>query len=307
MDCNIKCKYCWIFQKKVDKNEGLRFYEILDIVRQAVELGARSISIVGKGEPLLYKDLLPLIEFIDKKGIATILYTNNTLIDSEIADFFYNHNVMVVAKLNSLRPDIQEFLTGKDSWAKMKKGLSILIKKGFNKTVPTRLSIHSVVVKQNYEEMTGLWKFCREHNVIPYFHTLIPSPYSIARNEELLVSKEDLEILYEKLLSVDQSDFGYTWNQNFTYPIPSLGCCVVKTGCAIDCRGEIKMCGYVNESLGNIRNGSLKDIISSDTIRKVRRYRYYNSDFASHFYGCRAVAFNMTQNRFAKDPFFWGG
>jgi MoaA/NifB/PqqE/SkfB family radical SAM enzyme len=109
--CNLRCIYCYASSGLPMENE-LSLSEILEVVDQAVALGARKIIILGGGEPLLYPYLLDVIDYILSKGVKADLFTNGTLITPSKARALYDRGVAVVVKMNSRRPEIQDFLAG---------------------------------------------------------------------------------------------------------------------------------------------------------------------------------------------------
>lgn len=171
-DCNLRCKYCY---SNIEK-DGLTTEEIKEVIKQAVDLGARVVSIVGEGEPLLDKQrLFELIDHINSLGASTILFTNGILVCPDIARKLFDRNVTVVGTENSLRPEVQDWLSGKpDSWQKIQKGLKNLIKAGFAETTPSRLSIHTIICRQNIDEIPHMWRKWRKANIIPYVQVLAP-------------------------------------------------------------------------------------------------------------------------------------
>ena len=50
-DCNFKCIYCY----SQTERGGLYHEDILLFIKQAIDLGAKSVSFVGEGEPFLYR------------------------------------------------------------------------------------------------------------------------------------------------------------------------------------------------------------------------------------------------------------
>lgn len=306
--CNLKCKYCYGGGKIGD----LKIEDILSAVKSAVALGIKSVSILGEGEPMMYKDgnrdIFCLVDEINRFNMPAIIFTNNTHIDKAKAKELFKRNTFIVAKLNSLDIDTQKRLSGEKHAHKIFEGLAILKETGFNKVFPSRLAIHSVIVKDNYDEICAMWGMCRSQNIIPYFQVFVP-PRQGSKNKkyinQLYVPKEKIRKLFFKLNAIDKNKFGLRWNPDYTYPIPALGCKVIKSGCAIDSFGNVKFCAYLDENLGNIRREPLKAILSKREVRKIRRFKYYRIKQNRHFYGCRTMAFNMTQDRYSNDPFFW--
>lgn len=275
-------------------------------MKEAIGIGARSVSILGEGEPLLYENLFQLIDCINSYDIQAIVYTNNTLITEKKARGLFEKNVLMVAKLNSLRTATQRKISGDNNAHKIFDGLDILKNVGFNRTTPSRLVLHTVIINDNYNELCEMWQMCRDENIIPYFQVFVP-PAQNSRNQkyvkQLVVPKEKVKELFSELQRIDKNKYGFLWDKNYTYPIPGMGCSVVKAGCAIDSFGNVKLCAYVDQNLGNVRNESLRDILAKEEVKRIRKFTYYKEK--KNFYGCRTMAFNLTGDRFAQDPFFW--
>jgi MoaA/NifB/PqqE/SkfB family radical SAM enzyme len=306
--CNLRCRYCYSQRSR----RALGYGRFVRIMAQAAEMGLRSLSIIGEGEPFMYrdtrtgKDIYALIRDANSLGLNVVVFTNNTLIDERAAEVLYGLDVTIVCKLNSLNPRIQDRLAGvKGAAGRILQGLRCLEQAGFTKK-PSRLSIHTVICRSNYAEIPAMWGEFRRRNIIPYFQVLVP-PRN--QNEKyfkgLRVSPEKLRDLFYRLLAIDEK-LGFTWDPDRTYPIAALGCSIVKTGCCVGSDGKVLMCGYLAETLGDVRRRCLSDIVSSAKVRRIRSYIYNGAAGEYiHFYGCRAVAFNTTGDRFADDPFFW--
>lgn len=306
--CNLQCKYCYASNKIGD----LEIKEVIRIIESAVSLGIKSVSILGEGEPLMYKDgtkdIFYLIDEVNRLKMPAIVFTNNTLIDKNTAEKLFKRNVVIIAKLNSLNTIRQEKISGEKLAVRIFEGLEALKHAGFNKTIPSRLAIHSVIIQDNYDEIPEMWQMCRQENIVPYFQAFVP-PMHHPRNKKyiakLYVPQEKIMRLFYRLSAIDRDIYGFKWDADYTYPIPALGCCVIKSGCAIDSFGNVKLCAYLNQNLGNIRKEPLRNILMKEYTRKIRRFSYYNIKQNKHFYGCRTLTFNTTGDRFLKDPFFW--
>jgi len=306
--CNFDCKYCY---GRLEKGKPLTYNEIINVLNQAFNLGAKTVSIVGEGEPLLYryyeKDVFDLIDYINKNGADVVLFTNTTLVTKDIAKKLYKRNITIVGKQLSLNPNIENELTRRP-WAskKMKEGLSNLIRAGFNKTQPSRLSLFTLICKQNIKEIPTLWRKWRKQNIVPYIQVFVPPTHPERQKfyKEMFVPSQKVKKLFYRLAQIDKKEFDYIWDPDRTYPIVALGCSVVYTSCGITPTGNVQICAYTENPLGNIREKSLKDILNSQKCKKIRMHNYSGKIDNLH-YGCRALTLNLTRDRFAKDPFFW--
>ena len=54
--CNLKCVACYT-GARLEKKDALNLAEQKSTIRQAKEMGVKTVSLSGSGEPLLYKNL----------------------------------------------------------------------------------------------------------------------------------------------------------------------------------------------------------------------------------------------------------
>jgi MoaA/NifB/PqqE/SkfB family radical SAM enzyme len=316
--CNLDCVYCYGTPKEYVQmkrsGHALSYNEIEDLLTQGFQLGLRHVSIVGDGEPLLYKDtsvtkdIFDLIRFINEHNASVTIFSNATLITEKTAKILSNSNIFFVAKQNSLDPQLQDHLLGKENIAvTINKAMELLIYVGLNKKDPSRLSCHTVICKYNYYDIPDMWYKWREKNIIPYVQVWVPPPPG--PNFDNFMKKYSVEPemnkkLFHRLAEIDRIEFGFEWDPDDSYPIAAMGCSVVLSGCGVTPNGNIQLCAYTESPLGNIRDSKLSEIISSKEVRRIRRYKYgYNGN--EFHYGCRALAYNVTGDRFKKDPDFW--
>jgi radical SAM protein with 4Fe4S-binding SPASM domain len=311
MACNLRCKYCFNKAGKPLPNE-LDKEEIKGVIDQALQLGAKCVIFIGGGEPLLYKDIFELIEYVNEKGATPLMFTNGTLATKGIAKRLFENNVSIIPKLNSFRPDVQDYLAGMPgAYQRMRKGLENLIRAGFNKAEPSRLALESIICRKNYIEIPRIFRFCRKNNIIPYLE-LISYKGRAKENADLLVSSEEAKKLFYKILAIDRAEFGFDW-----VPIPPI----IATTCQkllynmyVDCQGNVKPCVAVDVYAGNVREKSLKEMLQSKLFQSTRNIKKnikgkcraceYNLA-GSCCGGCRGNTYNMTGDLFAQDPICW--
>lgn len=311
--CNLRCPYCYSEAGRSSWAKGgqsLTYNELLSILDDAFDLGVTTVSIVGDGEPLLYKegdnDIFSLLTHLRDSGKRSVLFTNATLVGEKEARRLYDLGVTVIAKQNSLDDIIQNELIGKKQAQKIQEGLGHLIKVGF--TRESRLAVHTIICRQNYQEIPKLWRLWRQQDIIPYVQVAVP-PVDRGERERFLkdfwVPPNAVKKLFSCLLRIDEEEFGYTWDVDNTYPIAAMGCTVVLTGFAITAEGNVQLCAYTEAPKGNVKEQPLKAILKQSDVLKIRRHNYEQAG-RWPFYGCRALTFNLTGDRFSADPFWWG-
>ncbi len=308
--CNLQCVYCYASSGQPLENE-LELHEILDAVDQAVDLGARKIIVLGGGEPLLYPHLLEVIDHILDKGVQADLFTNATLITPERAREFYERNISTVIKMNSRRPEVQDFLAGHSgAFDAIQKGLKALVEAGYPDE-EHRLGVETIICRQNYDEIPEIWTWARQQGFVPYVEIMTWQGRA-KDHPELEVSVEDLRRLFEKLAEIDEREYGKTWIPH--PPLAASHCARHEYSCTVTSNGDIHPCPGVSISAGNIREEPLASILAnSPLIRDLRHIRELikgqckTCELNYRCYGCRGHSYQVTGDYLAPDPICWFG
>ena len=154
--CNLKCRYCPPFGENYSNVEKcLSSNELLKILKIAVEIGINNFKITG-GEPLLEKERLSsVLEFLSKTNSIVSINTNGVELKNNV-DFLLAKNVAYVkVSLDTLNPSKYIKICGADYLHKTIEGIKTAIAKGL------KTRINMVVIKDNYNEVTAMIKFCQ--------------------------------------------------------------------------------------------------------------------------------------------------
>jgi radical SAM protein with 4Fe4S-binding SPASM domain len=305
--CNFRCQYCYVEDRSGGPDE-LDRADIRDVLRQAGELGAGKIIILG-GEPTIYPHLREMIEFMGGLGFSMEMFTNGSGIDRDLAAFLARHRVRVALKLNSKDPQIQDRLAGKKgAHRSMLQALDHLRAAGY----PARdlfLAISTVICRPNFDELPALWTWLREQEIEPYFEVITPQAHA-RENDWLLVESSELKQLFEELAEIDRERFGRNWQPQ--PPLVGNRCMRHQVSCVVTATGNVMPCVGVTIALGNIREQPLAEILQqSPVIRDLKNYRQTikgacaTCDQAEACYGCRGAAFQLTGDYLASDPTCW--
>lgn len=155
--CNLRCCHCYMDSNpKRDINmKLLNLKEWEEVILQLKEFGPKRIILIG-GEPLLFKDIEFLIEFIRSRNqqAEIILYSNLTLLTEEIITCIIKNKVKVVTSVYSKDKEVHDKITKQNgSFEKTLTG----IKKLRDKKV--YVQANAVIMKYNFEEMQSIQKF----------------------------------------------------------------------------------------------------------------------------------------------------
>jgi len=306
--CNLRCIYCYAGGNLFRDNE-LELEEMFDVISQAKALGARKIIYIGAGEPLLDNKLTGVISYVHKIGLDHILFTNATLINSELANFFYKHNLTVVVKYSSLNQETFDLLTSSPgSYESMQRGLNYLFKAGYPDK-EHHLGIEAIMSNLNLKDIPDLWRWARKNNIFPYMECMTYKGSAVARHD-LYPNKQIIQSIFEKLSQIDLEEFGLYWNPY--PPIAGFACRRHLYSCLVNSQGFIQPCVGIDIKVGNIREQKLSYILrNSVVLQELSRIRdnikgpCKDCEYHLDCYGCRGTAYSLTGDYLASDPTCW--
>ncbi len=276
--CLNDCIYCFQASGKTGKQITLR--EIFDAIGQVKELGALYVQILGKGEPLLSKDFLKIVEYCNKKGIYVNLFTcGDVLGDDDLARKIHGMTgVEMIERLKAMDISLfvkyemknEDSITNRKGYSEIRnRALERLIAAGFNATTPTRLGITPVIMNKNYGELRGIYAWALKQNIYPHLCVLI----STGKTKD--VNSRTVDVTHEQLISLAIDALKESIDQGYEYigPTPFPGgvtCEYLRIGLYLDDLGDIFLCsGRDSGALGNIREKKIKDVwLASSNARK---------------------------------------
>ncbi|TKJ17884.1 hypothetical protein CEE44_05180 [Candidatus Woesearchaeota archaeon B3_Woes] len=273
--CNLNCKYCFrdVYGTKEALKKELDLNKRLNLIKQARELGCKTIKITGAGEPFADPDVWPMIEYANSLGMWVMIFTNGSLIDKNTAKKLIKMDVSLIVKCNSLDENKEDQMVGVKGYAKKRnKAIEYLIKEGFNKTNPTRLGRDLVITNINKEEIYDSLRWCRKNKVFPLFRPLMP--IGAARKlTDWMLSKEETKEMYEKAREIDNKEFGLKYNLTLPY-MGGVWCRQLHYAIYVNILGEAYACTGSKKILGNFKQQSLKEIWNSEEAKRIQNTPY---------------------------------
>ena len=262
--CNLRCITCYT-GAGVEKDNALTLEEKKSIIRQAKEMGVRTVSLSGSGEPLLYKHLFDLIDYIRKLGMSVIIFTNGTLIDKKIATSLVARDVLVFFKLYSLDPEVFDRMVGHPKayrWVQYRysvnnsdrvqhipSGLKALLDAQQASGRSNLVKVESLITKMNVNTLPEVAAFCRETGIGFFLETLVFKGKAIQNYEQVGVNAAEYKTLYQKMAAI--------WGEE--YMMASLnGSCSVEQNPVVWTDGSIGLCSSRQSDIGNVRSVPLK-------------------------------------------------
>jgi MoaA/NifB/PqqE/SkfB family radical SAM enzyme len=292
--CNYRCKKCFTKAGTRKIKNPLSLDELFFIIREGRKLGAKNVSILGEGEPLIYKNIKEILDYINKQGMIPMIATNALAMDSKMADFLYKNNVTVGFSLDTLNEkEYNEFCRGKADLSRIMKNIDYA-RKLFAKDIVMengyriyRFVLHMTVTPKNYHRLNQLRDFCGEDI---FFDCQSLANVGIAEdNYEFFgkeMSYEDFRRHRHKVhapMVLSQTEC----NRNV--------CCLFYYGLAINYSGEAMFDTHAVEPqkyIGNIRDFPIKELLNR--VKKLRQY------FLDKYKSCYCPVRDKTYNNFLK-------
>lgn len=312
LSCNLRCRYCYAMS---GTGSELDFDTLADCIDQAAELGARSVVIIGGGEPTLHSRFRDLVARVHDLGMRPMIFSNCMRINGELAAFLADHDASVMCKLDSLRPDVQDWLAGVDgAFERMQAGVDHLLEAGFGEPVePGRLRLGASFVscRANLDEIEAIWRWCRERNVFPNMEVLTPTGRAPEALAGQFLQTDEVQDYKNRLLDIDRADYGYDWLPHT--PLTASGCLQHLYSLYITFAGDVRPCAPTKfdehpalrvEGIypHNVRIRTLREIHGDPLfayVRNIDRYlegRCASCEHLDQCIGCRGYAYSVGVN-----------
>jgi len=297
--CNLRCTYCCNSSGIASQNE-MKYDELTNLVDQAKQLGAKSIVVIGGGEPTIYPQFRQLIQYIHAAGLVPVIFTNTQTMTIDLSKFLKANNTSVIIKLDSLDEEIQDRMVGvQGAHRNIMQGIDNLQRAGYGDSTEnpgsTKLGASFVVNRQNADGVPGTWRFCREKGMYPNLEMMTPNERAQNLGDELLTAKE-WGRLKRKLLAVDQTEFGYTWLPHG--PLVGCGCFQCLYNVYVTVHGDARPCSSIHiNNPPNVRKSTLAEVIRHPFFARAREIDTHlngKCGDCSHgdlCMGCRGMAF----------------
>ncbi|MCF8176967.1 MAG: radical SAM protein [Sulfuritalea sp.] len=250
MNCNIECSMCSIEKYSKKKNgSDLTLDDYQSIAKQGADLGAFSVAILG-GEPLMYKKLEDLIRIFKREHFFIDMVSNGKLATPER-----------LAKMRSAGLDAVCFSLDSVDGAEHDKirgsqGMSGAVHDAINAAIDVGLEpiIGTVFFPGKIEEGKAVQEYAKSRGFRLSGGQV--APVGGWEGKPTLSEKEHDEI--RKLLR-ENPKFTLDWAMSYYF---EHRCPAGKEKIAISNKGDVFGCSVNPISFGNVRDESIKDILS---------------------------------------------
>ena len=319
--CNLNCDHCYLDAnfRGGFRTDELSTDECRRVIDQIAEVNPNAFLILTGGEPLLRPDIYDLIRHAAEKKFMVVLGTNGTLINKINAEKIKAagaHGVgisidsMDAAKHNTFRG--VPF-----AWERSMEAFDVLNEVGVDFLVQMSVS------DMNYREIPDVVAFAEKAGAIAFnLYFLIctgrgqgNTDISNAAYEEALKLLYEQQMNYKGRLMINSKcapqykRVVYENDPDSVYTRTYSGGCPAGTHYSrISPEGNLTPCPFIEETVGNLKTSSFKDLWQNAPLMVQLRNRNQlegrcgTCEFSAMCSGCRARAFAETGNYMAQDP-----
>ena len=274
--CNFRCRHCFI--KNNSDGFTMNFLLWKRIIDKLCNQGLTSVVVTG-GEPLLYKELTPILNYINDKKLNIYLLTNGYLIDDNfIEEIRKFNNVIVQVSLdgsNSITQKYQRLI--ENSFDVVTKNIKKLTDSGIV------VNVAMVLNKQNiYDLYNGsMFDLCEKLrvNMLAITPTVINIENAKTNKKMFLDIEEVIKMIEFVKSTVNSNKYGYKIIVSTAPSLVEDNSIKKIKGKRFRCRrgtnsfsvrpnGDVFVCsdfaevGFSDYILGNILNDNLDDILN---------------------------------------------
>jgi len=278
--CNLQCPTCTTPHHKMRREKKMMSFgdykKIIDNIKDSVHI----VLLYFSNEPLLHPQLPEMIAYAHKNNLYTMISTNATLLDGNIARKLYDSNLdEILLCLDSLKKETYEPFRKGAVFETVLENIKNFcqMKRGSGRRKPY-IEMQFILNKLNQNEVTDIERFA-EVCKIDRLHI---KPFALS---EYAYTKEEIEMLSEKFFPIKKEYQGKILykkeNNGLEIKRQSKVCKMVDSTIVVLADGRVSMCCYDFQgefTYGNIFEQKLKSLWnSSETLRKrnLARNRKY--------------------------------
>ncbi|MBF0398971.1 MAG: radical SAM protein [Desulfobacterales bacterium] len=286
--CNHSCIWCYGYQtiaSHFNNNQFVPAELITKTVHEAVQLGLRSLSLVGTGEPTLHPQFDKIIRELKKIGVDIGLFTNGSLIDNYKTDAIIDTHTFIRLSCSAANIDEHNFIhhagrKGND-FNKIVHNIENIIQKRKDKRFPT-IGVQFSVNQHNWHSILTACKLWKEVGVDYFSLKPVYKHPNVSEHEENYAPYEKVKESMELARALEDKKFKvYAKYEQFDKVInhspKSRGYdkCHGQSFCTfLDPDGSLFICGNLHGIkefiVGNvIESGSFKSAWNGDRRKQI--------------------------------------
>lgn len=283
--CNHNCVWC-TYGYLHSNGDSLDTQKIAEVLRCVAEMGLKSVTWTGGGEPTVHKDFFSLIQFADSLGLKQGLNTNGYLLTDEMIRFLAKRFSYVRFSVDAGRAETLErcHRTNKQDFDRIQRNIRSLCEQKRREKGKVVVGYSFLVDSMNYQDIEVAAVLAKDLGVDyiqykPIVHydsdnkqfdrgadiwPIISSAFD--KVKQMQCESFDVHILNHKFENIQLAQENYGRRYQKCY-----GCNVLAS---VGANGSVDFCcaykGFSDWSAGNIYESSFRDIWFGKKRREMR-------------------------------------
>ncbi|GEM_PF-4533922 len=283
--CNFRCKMCTIGRPEtIDRKEELSTGRIVSFLAEAQKCGTKILAIWG-GEPLVNKDLIPIIEKAHELRMHTYMTTNGYLLDAQRRAKLLNAGINTISvSLDHSKAAGHDTLRGKPgAFDQIVSNMRAIIEESKGRM---NIGLNMLVHKENIDEILKMVVLAKDIGLkwLKFNPALPGHPFNdmnfddpgirFTRDEVIRFGeaiREARKLMLEKGLYTNSLPYLQGLVKHFEGQDLSKSCRAGFLSVNVGSRGDVTMCTRDNRIVGNIKNTSFQDVWNSEAFKEARK------------------------------------
>ncbi len=301
--CNHRCTFCAVDYIGY-QNRSLDPEILIRCLEEMAELGLRSVMFAGEGEPLLYKELVQVLEHCTSVGVDTALTTNLVPLTEKNVDSILRNCSWIKTSINAGTAGTyaQIHQTNSSDFDRVIRNLTLCVEKKREDGYSCTIGAQMILLPDNAHEAFTLGEILRDTGV----DYLVVKPYSqhsysvtrkyedvdYTRYDELAdqvqsLETEDFSVIFRRktMEKFHESDQAY----ETCFSTPVFWGYIMSDGCVYGCSAFL---GEDIFNFGNIHEYTFKEIWEGEKRRECYEYINKQLDISECRKNCRMDEIN---------------
>lgn len=308
--CNLRCRMCgqwsedgYILNRSIDVWQRMKLEDWKRLVDEVAHQKIRFILVRG-GEPFLYKEIMELLQYINRKGIFISVDTNGTLLERFAADLSKINKMHITFSVDGPEELHDQVRNVKGSFDKIRQNITLLNDLEMKNGNKISKSICFTISNYNYKALGKMTDVARSlsmssMNIVPYYYFSadVGKKYEeeLRKNfqceafswkgfhhetsgvefgrfkEELRTYRANLGEIYD-FPYMPLTEEGYrVWFQDQATQVGSMKCINIEKLIDIQPNGEANFCvDFPDYSIGNVKDSTIENVWNSSRAHSFR-------------------------------------
>jgi radical SAM protein with 4Fe4S-binding SPASM domain len=278
--CNFRCPHCQVthWNKAKARLDAESLNKLLDQFPNLLR-----VKLQGMGEPLLNKELLPMLKVLEERGIHTAIVSNGSIMTDTIRDTLLELPTDIQFSIDGATQEVFESVRVGSSFKKVTENIKKLTarRKEIKSSNPHKeMAGRTVVTNQNVHELEGIVRLVKDLGLDTLTLQLIMTSWGKSSMEEINSQKRvnEAKVLEEQVLKAKQeaervglplvirNDDKYSCKNKCGWPWKSA---------FIASNGDVVPCAILADSdtmkMGNVFEEDFETIWNSQKYQELRR------------------------------------